>query len=160
MKKILVALDGSECALRGVDYCANLFSGRADISFTLLHVLPPMPPEMWDPGHIPSEQEEKDRQALVDKWFDNRARRVDAIFERASQILLKANVDPDEVELKIISDSINVAETILEEAKKGNYLTLVLGRCGAPSGIKEFFLGSTANRIIHRGAGLAICVVE
>lgn len=159
MRKVLVAVDDSDCSLRAVRYCAALFSDLTDISFTLFHVLPYMPPAMWDPGHIPDEQERAAHQAQIDKWFDYQSGQVDPMFQRSGEILVKAGFDSGKVETKVISDSTDVAGSILEEARDGGYFMLVLGRCGS-SGIKGFFMGSTTSRIISRGAGLAICLVE
>jgi nucleotide-binding universal stress UspA family protein len=159
MRRILVAVDDSDCARKAVQYCADLFSGLDDVSFTLFHVAPYMPPQMWDIGHILSEREQADRQAMIDRWFDNQVRQADPLFESAAAILLQAGFDPERIETKVISDSADVAGSIIEEARTGHYITLVMGRSGS-SGIKELFLGSTSSRIINRGAGLGICLVE
>lgn len=159
MRKVLVAVENSDCSFRAVRYCTALFSGLTDVSFTLFHVLPYMPPEMWDPGHIPNEQERAAQQAVIDKWFDHQNRRADPVFQKSGEILLEAGFDPTKVVTKTVSDSTDVAGSILEEARNGGYFILVMGRCGS-SGIKGFFLGSTTTRVINRGAGLAICLVE
>lgn len=159
MKKILVAVDGSDCSLKAVEYCGEMFKGD-DFSFTLFHVLPYVPPEIWDIGHILSDKEETERQAFIQKWLDSRIHQVEPIFQKGTGMLLRANVREDNIETKVVSDSTDVAGSILEEARNGHYTTLVLGRCGSTGGIREFLLGSTTSRIINRGAGLAICVVE
>lgn len=159
MRKVLVALDGSECAFRAVEYCGLQFSGLGDLHVTLFHVLPYMPARIWDIGHILSTEEKEAQARLMQKWLDSQKRAVEPIFERATVILAKAGIGNQNVETKIISDSIDTAGSILEEARDGGYLSLVLGRCGS-SGVREFFLGSTTSRIVNRGAGLTICVVE
>jgi len=40
MRKVLVAIDGSESASRVIEYCGKQFSGMSDLSLTLFHVLP------------------------------------------------------------------------------------------------------------------------
>ncbi|MCG6535182.1 MAG: universal stress protein, partial [Syntrophales bacterium LBB04] len=75
------------------------------------------------------------------------------------ELLRQKGIHPEQIETKTISDSTDVTKSILEEARNGGYLTLVLGRCDF-SRVREFFLGSTTSRIINQGAGLAICVVE
>jgi nucleotide-binding universal stress UspA family protein len=159
MRKILVALDGSECAFRAVEYCGLQFAGLGDLHVTLFHVLPYMPARIWDVGHILSPEEKTVQANLISKWLDNQKRTAEPIFRKAMAMLEKAGIEGQRVETKIVSDSIDVAGSILEEARDGGYLSLVLGRCGAP-GVREFFLGSTTNKIINHGAGLTICVVE
>ncbi len=159
MRKVLVALDGSECAFRAVEYCGLQFSGLGDLHVTLFHVLPYMPARIWDIGHILSTEEKEAQAHLMQKWLDNQKHSTEPILQKATAILEKAGIGSQRVEIKIISDSIDAAGSILEEARDGGYLSLVLGRCGS-SGVREFFLGSTTSRIINHGAGLTICVVE
>ncbi|HMK74581.1 MAG TPA: universal stress protein [Thermodesulfobacteriota bacterium] len=52
MRKILIVIDGSEGALKAVDYAGKQFTGMGDLQITLYHVSPGVPPELWDDGHI------------------------------------------------------------------------------------------------------------
>ncbi len=158
MRRILVAIDGSDCSFRAVAYCGLQFSGLGDLSFTLFHVLPYLPPRIWDIGHILSEEEEKAQARLVEAWLEDRRAASEGMFDRAAAMLRTAGFGPEQVERKLKSDSTDTAGSILEEARDGKYLTLVIGRCGSRFG--EVFLGSTTSRIVNHGAGLAICVVE
>lgn len=159
MRKILVAIDGSEGATRAIEYCGEQFSGASDLSLTLFHVLPSLPPRFWDDGHILTPGENTARQGVVDKWMEYQRLATGPMFRNAMEILTRAGIHQDRIETKTISDSSNEATSILEEARGDNYLTLVLGRRGM-SWIDEHLIGTTTSRIIHRGAGLAICVVE
>ena len=159
MKKILVAIDGSECASRAVEYCGKQFSGIKDLSVTLLHVLPNLPPRLWDDGHLLSREEKEARKEVVRKWLENQKLATEPMFHNASKSLTKGGIDQKRIKTRIIYDSTDTAASILEEARDGGYLTLVLGRCGF-SRLGERLLGSTTIKIIQQGAGLAICVVE
>ena len=57
MKKMLIAIDGSDCSLRAVEYAGKQFSGVSDLQIILLHVLPYPPAPLWDDGHIPTGEE-------------------------------------------------------------------------------------------------------
>lgn len=159
MRNLLVAFDGSECGFSAVDYVGMQFSGMSDIKVTLFHVLPNLPPYFWDDGHILSQGEREERKKVVEKWLSNQRLRMEPLFVKARQMLLDRGMSADQVETKTKSDVANVAESILEEARTGGYLTLVVGRCGF-SHKERYFTGSTTTAIINRGAGLAICVVE
>jgi nucleotide-binding universal stress UspA family protein len=159
MRRILVAIDSSECASRVIEYCGKQFSGMSDLSLTLFHVLPNLPTRFWDDGHILTKKEKEARQRVVDKWLGNQKLATEPMFRNAIETLTRAGISHEQIETKTITDSTDEVTSILEEARDGGYLTLVLGRCGA-SWIDEHLLGSTTTRIIHRGAGLAICVVE
>jgi nucleotide-binding universal stress UspA family protein len=159
MRRILVAIDGSESASRVIEYCGKQFSGMSDLSLTLFHVLPNLPPRFWDDGHILTRTEKEARQGVVDKWLGNQKLATAPMFRNAIETLTRAGIPQEQIEMKTIPDSTNEVTSILEEARDGGYLTLVLGRYGL-SWIDEHVLGSTTGKIIHRGAGLAICVVE
>lgn len=159
MRKVLVGIDGSECGFRAVEYCGHQFGGLEDLSIVLLHVMPYLPPQFWDPGHIFSEEEQKRHRQLVERWAESQKQAVEPMFQTAIAILNRRGIEADRIQTKTTYDSTGVAESILEEARTGGYLTLVIGRCGVSRAV-EFFLGSTTSRIVNRGAGLAVCVVE
>ena len=130
-----------------------------DLSLTLFHVLPNLPPRFWDDGHLLSSEEKEARHQVVSRWIENRKVALEPMFRSATEDLTQRGVHPDQIETKVIYDSADAATSILEEAMDGGYLTLVLGRCGF-SRLGERLLGSTTSKIIQRGAGQAICVVE
>lgn len=145
--------------MRGVTYVARQFAGLTDLAVTLLHVLPGLPPRYWDIGHILSTEELKAQRVLIDRWLENQGRQVEPFFDRAREALAETGIVGGSVQTKVITDSADVPTSILEEAKNGGYLTLVLGRCGS-SGLGKFLMGSTTSKIMNNGAGVAVCVVE
>ena len=70
MRKVLVAIDGSDNALKAVDYVSQQFCGE-DVRIMLFHVLPFIPTEFWDDGHILTQEEKNARRGVVDKWLTN-----------------------------------------------------------------------------------------
>jgi nucleotide-binding universal stress UspA family protein len=159
MKKLLIALDGSECALKAADYVGKQFSGNSDLQITLLHVLPFPPAPLWDEGHIPSDKEKNEREEGIQRWLTNQTAKVEANFSKAVDLLTSRNIAPVQIEKKAISDSIDIADSIIEETKSGGYQTLVLGRCGRSSA-KKYLMGSVTTKVINHGTGAAICIVE
>lgn len=159
MKKILVAIDGSDNAMKAVEYVASQLSGTDDLFLTILHVLPYPPAPLWDDGHIPTEEESEIRTKYLEKWLKNEKTKLVPVFDRAVAILTRNNIKPENIRTKSVSDSIDVPGSILEEAKDGGYNTLVMGRRGL-SPAKHLLLGSVTSKVINHGAGIAICVVE
>ena len=159
MNKMLVAIDGSQCSMRAVDYAGRQFSGNRDLRVTLLHVLPYPPAPFWDDGHILSEQEKAARNSVIEKWLVNQRAKLEPLFKEAVELLIGQGIGPEQIEKKSISDSTDVAESILEEARDGGYQTLILGRCGL-SASKRFLMGSVTTKIVNNGSGIAICIVE
>ncbi len=159
MKKMLIAIDGSKGASRAVEYVGEQFGGMGDLRITLYQVSLGVPPEWWDDGHILNEMEKEARKAVLDKWFGNQKIMREATFRKATEALTSKGINPGQIETKLVQEPIaNVADCILTEAKVGGYQTLVIGRCGHSS--TAHLLGSIASRILNRGSGLAICVVE
>jgi membrane carboxypeptidase/penicillin-binding protein PbpC len=83
MRRILVAIDGSESASRVIEYCGKQFSGMSDLSLTLFHVLPNLPPRFWDDGHILTKKEKEARQEVVNKWLENRKLATEPMLSNA-----------------------------------------------------------------------------
>ncbi|HOW54579.1 MAG TPA: universal stress protein [Syntrophorhabdaceae bacterium] len=155
-RDILIAFDGSEHALKAVEYVGSQFSGLKDIKVTLFYATPSVPPQFWDDGHILTPAEKEERQGVIDRWFSNQKMVLEPLFEKARRILAEKGMDPEQVETRMAGDAAGVAEAILEEANSGRYRTLVLGRHGAV----PVLAGGLAITILHKGAGLAICIVE
>ena len=155
----MIAIDGSEDALRAVDYVGRQFSGINDLGITLFYVSPGVPPELWDDGHILTEAEKIARQEVLDQWLRNQKRELDAIFRPAIETLVARGMIPQQIETKTASESVrNTPDCIVAEAKTGNYLTLVVGRCGLHR-TAHALLGSVVSKIINRATGIAACVV-
>ncbi len=156
----MIAIDGSEGAQKAVDYAGRQFTGISDLQITLYHVSAGVPPELWDDGHILTEEEKMAREKVLDKWLMNQQAKLGSIFQPAIESLTQKGIKPKQIETKSVSESLkNTAECILAEAKTGGYQTLIMGRCGASSAAHAL-MGSIANKIIHRGTEMAICVVE
>ena len=157
MKKMLIALDDSTAAMRAVEYAGQQFGGNGDIEVGLVHVLPNLPAIFWDEGHILSEDEKKERKKVVDKWIADRKAKMEPVFRKAAEVLAKSGIKTAQVRTKSISDSTDVALSILEEAKDAGYQTIIVGRCDRYS---KHLLGSVSGKIVNLGAGVAVTVVE
>lgn len=159
MKKVLIAVDDSDGSWKALDYVGQQFEGVTDLKITLFHVLVGLPPQLWDDGHLLTEEEKAARKIVIEKWLSNQKYILEPLFKRAIEKLTALGIRREQIETKSISESIDVIpQCILAEAKAGGYQTLVIGRCGRS--IRHFLLGSTASTIINAGAGIAICVVE
>ncbi len=153
--KMLIALDDSACSLGVVGY-ATRFAAVPGLQVRLVHVLPNLPAMFWDEGHILSDEEKKERKKVVDKWIADRTAKMAPVFKEAQGILAQAGIKAEQVTSKSISDSTDISDSILEEAKDNGYDTLLVGRCSRPSGLLP---GYVADRIVSRAKGMAVIVV-
>ena len=158
MRKVLIAIDDSPSALKAVEYVAQQFVGAPDLQIGLVYVLPNLPAVFWDEGHILSEEEKGTRHKIVDKWLAERRARMEPVFQSAISMLTGRGVPGGQIQIKSISDSTDVAESILEEAKDFGYRTIVLGRHENRS--KHFLMGTVTNKVITQGSGVAVTIVE
>ncbi len=159
MKTMLIAIDDSRNAMKAVEYVAAQCRGTQDLQIGLVHVLPNLPAIFWDEGHILSDNEKEERKRVVDKWLDDRRTKMEPVFKKAADVLKEAGIAAGQIQTKSISDSTDVAESILEEARDGGYQTIVVGRRGVSEG-KRLLLGSVTSKIITQGSGLAVTIVE
>jgi len=153
--KMLIAIDDSPCSLGVVGY-ATRFAAVPGLQVGLVHVLPNLPAMFWDEGHILSDEEKKERKKVVDKWIADRTAKMAPVFKEATGILAKAGIRAEQVKAKSISDSTDISDSILEEAKDNGYDTVLVGRCSRPSGLLP---GYVADRIINHAKGLAVIVI-
>jgi nucleotide-binding universal stress UspA family protein len=153
---MLIAIDDTPVSMKAVEY-AGQFGGASDLQISLVHVLPNLPAIFWDEGHILSEEEKADRKKVVEKWLADRKVRMEPVFKRAIDVLTRMGVKPQQVQTKSISDSTDIADSILEEARDGGFQTIVLGRCDHRA---KHILGSVSNKIVEQGRGMTVTVVE
>jgi nucleotide-binding universal stress UspA family protein len=159
MKKILIAIDGSEGSLKAVEYVGRQFSGVPDVRVTLFHVLSGLPPEFWDEGHIFSEKERASRKEVEEQWLAQQQKKFEPILQTAREMLSGHGIAPEQIDARFAFETIAIVpDCIVAEAKDGGYQTLVIGRCGQHHA-RHLILGSNTSTIVQYGSGLAVCVV-
>jgi nucleotide-binding universal stress UspA family protein len=158
-KKILVALDDSKGAWKAVEYVAQTFNKTQGVKVTLFHVLPGLPTDLWDAGGILTEGEEKARRRLAAKWEKGKKNEMEGLFGKAQKRLVAAGVPATVLTREFRPDYSNVAQEIIDEARKGGYSTVVMGRRGLGP-IKSTLLGSVTNNVVHHAQGFAVTIVE
>jgi nucleotide-binding universal stress UspA family protein len=170
-QKILLALDGSDNAIRAVKYLGKMTEGCKGFHITLFHVMA-IPPELMEhggPGKGDSRNQDRGRQLAdelqekQEKWRQEGqeaaereifapAKRIlestgslGALLTIATKIVVKAHPD--------------VAREIIRETEAGGYGTIVLGKRGRGM-IKDFLFGGVTCKVIHNVEGCTLWVVE
>jgi nucleotide-binding universal stress UspA family protein len=157
MKKTLIAIDNSPSAMKAVEYVAQQSVCGKDHEVAVVHVLPNLPAIFWDEGHILSDDEKRDRKKVVDKWLADQKALMEPIIRKAVGVLTAAGFPASAIRTKSLSDSTDVAASILEEARDEGYNTVVVGR--SHHSLKNA-IGTVAGRIASQGAGLVVTIVE
>jgi hypothetical protein len=66
--RFLIALNSSEGAWHAVEYVGRVFGQTPAAEVTLIHILPELPPDYLEEGHILCEEEKKIHDRLVRSW--------------------------------------------------------------------------------------------
>ncbi|NIP62366.1 MAG: universal stress protein [Nitrosopumilaceae archaeon] len=128
IRKILVPLDGSKNSMRGLDEAISI-AKKCNASITGLHTIPIYPRNLADaimPYQIHMKKEAEDFMIKAKK---------------------RAGRDGIRLTKKIIYGS--PINEITDLAKNKNFDMIVIGSRGH-TGMKEVFLGSVANGVVHR----------
>lgn len=152
---VLIAVDDSENALRAVAYVARNFT--PDQHVTLFNVLVDSAAicKMESPELTPLFKSQQTHFCALE---DKKRELVSAALEKGEKILLDAGFRQDHIHLKQEPKKAGVARDILAEAGEG-YDLVVVGRRGL-SGVKEFFLGSTSQKIFNGARDVSVLIVN
>ncbi len=131
-QKILVAVDGSPCATRAVQFVADTVGRLPGYQIRLIHVVR---------GGDAAETEDLEANGFSGS---------EPVFKPAEAILTGAGIDPASISTRRISGVMSRAGAIVNAAEKGGWGTIVLGRRGLSS-VGDFFMGRVSNKVVHAG---------
>ena len=154
-KKILVALDDSENALRAVDFVSRTF--KTDHEITLFSVLQDMTAlyEHYSPELTPYFLTQRDAFTTID---DKKKDLIEEAAQKAKDLLLKAGFDEKNITIKIKEQKKGIARDLINEGQSG-YDAIVMGRRGLSS-FTGFILGSVSQKVLHSAKNISIVVVD
>lgn len=148
LHRILAAVDGSKNALRVVDHLSYILAGTSNIRVTLFHVN--AKPKI-DAAAFP------EGAGTLKKIMAASSRNyIEAFFEAARERFANFGVPEADIETKVAPSSLNIGKSISNEAKRGGYDTVVVGRSGED---RAFFMGSVSRYVIRKLSGCALWLV-
>lgn len=131
----------------------------------LLHVLPPIPPELLEFGgsEDPKTEQRLDEELKKDQaqWIEQAKQSAEPLIEKVKDIFLRVGVSTDMI-TTIFAESIHrpdYVRELLEAAHKQNCGTIAVGRKSYPS-FSEMFHHHVGEELVRKGQGFAIWVVE
>lgn len=153
--KILIAFDKSEDANKAVLFVTDHFT--RDHQVTLFHVVPNTAAvcELNSPSLTPHFNSQRSSFCEMENVLKEEAREG---MQRLKSNLVDAGFSAEKIVLTIRTQNKSVASDIVREANEG-YDAIVMGRRGA-SGIREFFLGSVSQKVLHAAKDKAVVIVE
>jgi nucleotide-binding universal stress UspA family protein len=158
---VLVTLVGADISRRVMEHTIRYFSHLKESRFTLFHVIPPVPPQLYESSYWVYTPNSNDKKSLEEMalWMEDYAKEVEKIANEGKEILIREGVPEGNVVIKLQAQQKGIARDILRELEEGRYGILVLGRKGFKD-IKQFGLGSKANKLLHTAQAHLICLIN
>ena len=156
---ILVGLVGAAISHRVVDYAVRYFAHLRESRFTFFHVIPPVPPQCWDSAGIIDKEGRKEQSEKIAQWIKENTDRVKEIANEAKERLIRSGVPEQNVVFKLQTQERGITRDILAELELGKHGILIIGRKGS-NDIREFGLGSKANKLLHTARAFIVCLVN
>jgi nucleotide-binding universal stress UspA family protein len=154
-RKILIAFDDSENAMRAVSYVAETFTKNVRITlFSVLHDTAALC-DMNSPELTPYFKSQQHAFCVLE---DKQKELVSEAQLKAKALLIENGFGEDQIQIKSESKKKGIARDIANEAQLG-YDLIVVGRRGT-SGIKEYFLGSISQKILNLAPDASILIVN
>ena len=147
--KIMVAIDGSESALRAVDHISFMLGQGSKNRIILLHVTP----RLKDYCTIEFDAE---GEILEDVIAQGDKQCVESFYVHARQRFKDAGISEDQIDIREVKSTINVGKAIVDEAEKGNFGTIVIGRRGLN---QSFFMGKVSRHVLNKASNCAVWLV-
>lgn len=149
--QIIVAMDGSESAMRAVKYLCSTLNGRKR-AVTLFHAMRRIGFPMSSVVNVdPFKEIEK---AV---WDDTR-KMIEPAMEKARAQLLATGFDEADIVFKIVSGVPSRANALMDEAGKSDGGSIFVGRTGI-SQVEDFNIGRVCQKVLHRSKDTAVWVV-
>ncbi|MFO7988508.1 MAG: universal stress protein [Thermodesulfobacteriota bacterium] len=147
-EKILVAIDGSEDALRAVDHVGFMVSENKEIHVTLIHVT--------NTAHNYCEIDLEADPEFVQIIEKKDRACVDQFYPKAIEKFEQMGLSRDQVAVHTLEGSRRIGHDVVAFAEKNGFNTLVIGRRGIN---RSFFMGSVSRQIISQVSDCAVWIV-
>ena len=160
-KKILLAVDASENALRAVEYVGNITGDCDGFSVELLCIEQLPHRDLYPDEDAWKTACEGTRNEL--RGFLNKARDhlvgMGVSLDKVSEQYVVSCISPFGEPATVCSRGTGAAQEILAALEEGGFGTVVVGRRGV-SKAEEFLFGSVSNKIIHSVKNSTVWVVS
>ncbi len=158
-KKILVAVDSSAQSRRILDYVERMLTpGDGCPEVMLFHVIRGRKGFLPDYDDLNAINQKEDWVKKAIREFDRVKEEMDSLFLETEE-KWERNGFPRERITGRISQGESRAGTIVDQANRGGFDTVVVGRRGITR-VEEFFMGRVSNKVLQLAKGMAVWVVH
>lgn len=153
-KRLLVAVDGSTYSNNTIHYLGTLFGPREEVKLHLLSIIPC--------GILPPGKEWMDERELLNSLPQEATKRMRSIktyMKNATDKLGRLGIGPDRITTEIKLASGSISDDIINEARRGLFDSLVIGRRGITK-LEELIIGSISEDIFKKCHDVPIWIID
>ncbi len=158
-QKFLVCLTNTEGAMLVLNHVSDMLDVSKNCSITLFHAVRGFRGFRNFVREVFSSEADKTEVEGIERGLDEAAKQLRPSFEEARAALVSRGVDTQRIHQKIVSGGISTPHAIIEEAEKGEYDTIVVGRTGL-SKAEEFIIGRVSIKVIHMAKERTVWVIS
>jgi nucleotide-binding universal stress UspA family protein len=147
---VIVGMDSSEPAMRAVRHVSKMIDASKN-SVRLVHVVRGITVSWTGQEKIFPEEY---RQRLIEEAENQ----IKPTFDAATRILVSSGIGLEKISTRVISGVASRAGAIIDEALRGGYSTVVVGRKGLSS-VDEFDMGRVTGKLVHLAERIALWLV-
>jgi nucleotide-binding universal stress UspA family protein len=162
---LLLAIEESEASFKAVEYAATWVGPIAGVQVHLLHMLPPLPPELLEFGGAEDPSLEKEMDASIhqgqEAWIAGERAKAEPFFKKVKGILAKHGILEKAIHVHFLAlvNRDEMVSMILEKARSQNCGTIVVGR-HAFHGLHKILGHHVSDQLVRICHDLTIWVVE
>ena len=157
-QKVLIAVQGMPGGRMLNRHAAENIAHLPYSEYTFIHLMPPMPPYLWDDGHILNPEERSTRQSQIDQWQAGYKKQFQEVMEEGKDALVQRGINPDKVKMRVEPTKVGIARDLLAEIAREQYQMVIIGKKSLQKKT-PFLLGSFANKLLHNARGVILCLV-
>ena len=148
-RQVLIAVDNSEPAMRAVDHAGFMLTGT-DARITLFHAKRQL--RRFVPKAVIDNATD-----LEKLWQTAAGKEIAPIMARSRDMLIKAGIPENRIDVKVVDGSRSAAGDILAAAR--GFGTIVMGRRGV-TGVAAYTMGSVSRKVLENGSDIALWLVS
>jgi nucleotide-binding universal stress UspA family protein len=154
MKKILLAVGDCVHSAEAVKYAARISSANVDVSYTLFHVQPPVPPIFREAADTDTAV-----RAEVTSLVQQNSEAAACITRELKETMVREGIPEKRVEMVTQPMRLGMAKDIIDMAEQGRFDAIVLGR-RALTPARDFFIGMTAAKVVDHALSIPVWVAS
>jgi len=153
-RKILVAVDGSVYSSNTIHYLRTLFHGQPAVSFHLYCAM--------SSGSLPTGHEllnETDLITTLGLQGQKKLSTADRYINKARDQLVRKGIAPERISSDAHLSRAGIAADIVQEARRGLYDALVIGRRGLGK-LEQLFMGSVSAAVLEKCYDVPVWIID